>query len=237
MEKYIMISNDIRNKILKGTYQAGQQLPFEKELGAIYDASKMTVKKGLDLLVSEGLIIKRRGSGTFVKDLSQEEIERVSIANQFRGTTARNPDKSVTSKVLNFSVIKPPQLVRQKLNLEEDGFVYDIYRIRYVDGAPRVIEKTYMPISHTFGLKLKHVEQSIYEYIEGELGLKIQSAHRKLTVRKATEEEAEYLKLQAGDPVGIAEQIAYYDTGTAFEYSISIHRYDDFSVEMVLTRN
>ena len=72
MKKYILISSDIRKKILEGVYQANQQIPFEKDLCVEYDASKMTVKKALDMLVSEGLIIKRRGSGTFVKDLATD---------------------------------------------------------------------------------------------------------------------------------------------------------------------
>lgn len=45
MQKYILISNDIRNKILKGEYTANQQIPFEKDLCVFYDSSKMTVKK------------------------------------------------------------------------------------------------------------------------------------------------------------------------------------------------
>ena len=81
-----------------------------------------------------------------------------------------------------------------------------------------------------------NIEGSIYEYIEEDLGLKIQSGHRRVSVRKATEIEQQYLELDSGDPVAVAEQIAYFDTGIAFEYSISVHRYDSFSVEFVLTR-
>ena len=66
----------------------------------------MTVKQALDILVSEGLIIKRRGSGTFIKDLSDTELKRISITNQFRGKTAEYPQNEVTSKVLNFSVVQ-----------------------------------------------------------------------------------------------------------------------------------
>lgn len=237
MQKYIYISNDIRNKILDGTYSANEQLPFEKDLCVQYEASKMTVKKALDILVSEGLIIKRRGSGTFVKDLSIDEIERITVANQFRGTTALNPGKEVKSKVLAFSVIEAPAVVINKLNLSPGSFVYDIYRARYIDGQPHVMEKTYMPIDQIPGLKKANIEGSIYGYIEDELGLTIQSAHRQISVRKANETEVEYLDLQPGDPVAVAEQIAYFDTGIAFEYSISVHRYDEFSVEMILTRD
>lgn len=237
MQKYIFISNDIRKKILDGTYKANQQIPFEKDLCVTYDASKMTVKKALDILVSEGLIIKRRGSGTFVKDLSTTEIERISVANQFRGTTALNPGKKVVSKILHFSVIQAPAIVQEKLNVSEDSFVYDIYRARYIDGAPHVMEKMYMPIDLIPGLKKQNIEASIYEYIEDDLDLTIQSGHRTISVRRGTDFEAEYLELEKGDPVAVAEQIGYFDTGAAFEYSISVHRYDEFSVEMILTRD
>ena len=237
MQKYIFISNDIRNRILDGGYQANEQIPFEKDLCTAYQASKMTVKKALDILVSEGLIIKRRGSGTFVKDLSLDEMERITVANQFRGTTALNPGKKVSSTIINFSVDEADDHVRNKLNLPEGSFVYNIYRARYINDTPHVMEKMYMPIDQIPGLKKINAEGSIYSYIEEKLGLTIQSAHRRIHVRKATEIEAQYLKLEVGDPVAVAEQIAYFDTGAAFEYSISVHRYDEFSVEMVITRN
>ncbi|WP_407371705.1 GntR family transcriptional regulator [Carnobacterium sp.] len=237
MKKYIMISNDIRNKILKGEYVANQRLPFEKDLCIQYDSSKMTIKKAVDILVTEGLIIKRRGSGTFVKDLNPEEIERVIMANQFRGTTALYPDKKVSSKILNFSIVQVPEHAAKKLNITSDNFVYDIRRVRYVNDKPVVIEEMYMPIDLIPGIKEKNIKESIYEYLENELHLKIQSAHRTVSVRKATEFEAEKLGLESGDPVAVAEQVGYLDTGNTFEFSISIHRYDEFSVEIVLTRD
>lgn len=237
MKKYIMISNDLRNKILKEEYVANQRLPFEKDLCIQYDSSKMTIKKAVDILVTEGLIIKRRGSGTFVKDLNSEEIERVIMANQFRGTTALYPDKKVSSKILNFSIVQVPEHAAKKLNISLDNFVYDIRRVRYVNDKPVVIEEMYMPIDLIPGIKEKNIIESIYEYLENELHLKIQSAHRTVSVRKATEFEAEKLGLESGDPVAVAEQVGYLDTGNTFEFSTSIHRYDEFSVEIVLTRD
>lgn len=232
-----MISNDIRNKILDRTYQANEQIPFERELCEIYDVSKMTVKKALDLLVTEGLIIKRRGSGTFVKDMGPEETKRVMMANQFRGTTAISPGEKIESEILDFSIVHPPEEVAEKLNMALDYFVYDIYRVRLKEGKPFVIEKTYMPIDIIPYLKRENVSGSIYEYIEEKLSLSIQSAHREITVRKATDFEAEKLNLEYGDPVAVAEQVGFLSAGTAFEYSISVHRYDMYAAQIVLTRN
>ena len=235
MEKYKVIANGIRKRIIEGDYVSDQKLPSEKEIGDEFVASKLTVKKALDILVGEGLIIKRRGAGTFVKSLSVDEMERLIVDNQMRGTTAFNPDKRVTSKILSFSVVQASQLVSRKLNLAEASPVYEIYRVRLVDGSPSVIEKTYMPLDVISGLTKTDVEGSIYEYIEEKLGLKIQSGHRTISVRKATDFEADELTLEYGDPVGIAEQIGYLNTGVQFEYSISVHRYDQFSVEMMVT--
>lgn len=237
MEKYKIIANSIRKRIIEGDYVSDQKLPSEKEIGDEFVASKLTVKKALDILVGEGLIIKRRGAGTFVKSLSVDEMERLIVDNQMRGTTAFNPDKKVTSKVLSFSVVQASQLVSRKLNLVEASPVYEIYRVRFVDGSPSVIEKTYMPLDVISGLTKKNVEGSIYEYIEEKLGLKIESGHRTITVRKAADFEADELALEYGDPVGIAEQTGYLNTGVQFEYSISVHRYDQFSVEMMVTHH
>lgn len=232
-----MISTDIRNKILSGVYPVNSRLPFERDLCEMYQASKMTVKKALDILVADGLIIKRRGSGTYVKDLSQDALNRISIGKQFLGTMANYADQKVTSKILHFEVIMPPKEVADKLNISEDSFVYDIARIRYVNNHALAVEQMYMPLDLIVGLKRKHLQNSIYRYIEENLNLKIQSAHRHITVRKTTSQEAEYLELMVDDPVAVVNQVAFLDTGSAFEYSTTLHRYDQFSVEMILTRN
>ena len=77
MNKYEIIAIDIKEDMLKGVYKPNKRLPFEKGICEKYNVSKMTVKKALDLLVSEGLIVKRRGSGTFIKDITEKEINRI----------------------------------------------------------------------------------------------------------------------------------------------------------------
>ncbi|HEL1557071.1 TPA: GntR family transcriptional regulator [Streptococcus suis] len=237
MEKYNVIANDVRKKILNGVYKANDQLPFEKDLCEVYEVSKMTVKKALDILVSEGLIIKRRGAGTFVKDLSVEEMEKMIVGSQMRGTSAYYPTRTVTSKVLHFEIIAASEKVANKLNIAIGSFVYDIERVRLLDGSPLVMENTFMPVSVIPDLRLKNVEESIYEYIQDALGMKIQSAHRNITVRKASDAEVQHLELEQGDPVGIVEQIGFLSNGTTFEYSISTHRYDTFSIEMMIRQD
>lgn len=236
MIKYVQISNDLRNKILNGTFKGNEQLPFEKDLCNEYSASKMTVKKALDNLVSEGLIVKRRGSGTFVKDMSAQDISHLYNANQFRGLTAEYGFRNVSSQILEFNVISSNDEIEKNLNLSKEEFVYNVLRVRQVDNNPHVIEHTYMPINLVTGLTKKHCLASIYEYIEETLKLKIQSANRTITIRKCTDFEQKYLELSEGDPVAVVTQTGFLENGRAFEYSTCVHSYKYFQFKTIMFR-
>ena len=70
MFKYEVIANDIQSKILSGFYKPDEKLPQEFELCKQYNASRITIREAMELLVHNGLITKRRGAGTFVKAIS-----------------------------------------------------------------------------------------------------------------------------------------------------------------------
>lgn len=236
MTKYAQIAAEIRNQIMSGIYKSNDQLPFEKELCKRYDTSKMTVKKALDMLMSEGLIIKRRGAGTFVKDINIKDMQQLIASNQFRGFTATNIGKMITTDILEYDVIKAPKEVAEQLKVQENEFVYKILRVRLLDNIPRALENTYMPIDLIKGLKRDHLKGSLYEYIEDELKLKIQSSHRIIEIKKADAFVAQYLELKEDEPIGVVKQVAFLDNGQAFEYSITFHSYKYFKFETVLLR-
>ncbi|ASW42406.1 GntR family transcriptional regulator [Clostridium isatidis] len=236
MTKYNEIANYIKNKIISGEYKANDKLPFEKEMCEKFNASKMTVKKALDLLVLEGLIVKRRGSGTFVKDISEEQIEDLTIKNQFTGLTASNEGHKVESLILDFKIISADEIIAQNLKIEKEDFVYLIHRVRYIDEEPTVIEKTYMPLYLFPNIKKSDVEGSIYSYIEDKMEYKIQSSHSTVRARKSEQLDREYLKLKIDEPIIEVERIGYLDNGKVFEYSFSRHRYDKFEFKAIIVR-
>lgn len=233
MNKYEIIAIDIREDILNGVYKPNEKLPFEKEICDKYNVSKMTVKKALDLLVNEGLIVKRRGSGTFIKDITEKEIHGIIDKKQFSGLTNNNLGHKVTSNVLDFKVINADNEVANILKIDEGDFIYFIHRVRYVDDEAIVIEKTYMPLNIIPGIKLSDVEGSIYGYIKGKLGLKIQSAHSTIRARKSDSLDRKYLKLSEDEPIIEVERVAYLENGKAFEYSFARHRYDKYEFKTI----
>lgn len=233
MLKYEKIAFDIKEDILSEKYKPNEQLPFEKELCEKYNVSKMTVKKALDLLVNDGLIIKRRGSGTFVKDITEKEIQRIIEKKQFSGLTTTSIGHKVTSKVLEFKIINATKEIADILKIEEDEFIYFVHRVRYVDDKAVVIEKTYIPLNLIPGMKLADVKKSIYGYIKDKLGLNIQSAHSTVRAMKSDELDRKYLNLEKDEPILEVERVEYLDNGKVFEYSFSRHRYDKFEFKSI----
>jgi GntR family transcriptional regulator len=234
LNKYAKIRNDVRNKIISGKYKPGTLLPKESEMIMKYSASKLTIKKAMDELVNEGLIVKRRGSGTFVKGLSTEDIEKLKVVNQFQGSSAFFADKVVESRILVFEVVKSEPEIMERLGLSEVSDLYHVVRTRLIDEDPYVIESTYMPVDLIKNLTFEICSGSIYEYIEDELGLTIGSAHRKIEARKGTDEELSELGGKSGDPIVLVSQVGYLSDGRTFEFSTNVHRYDKYAFETVL---
>ncbi len=236
MIKYQEIAGDIRKNILAGKYLSGEQLPLEKEMCKQYDVSRITIKKAVDELVKLGFIIKRRGSGTFVKSIDDEEAKDLSMARQFTGFTETNKGKEIRTEIVKFDVVHPDNEIAAKLQIATDDFVYDIIRVRFADEIPIVIEYTKMPINLIPGIKHDVLLKSIYFYIQCQLKLKIQSAHRSIRAILPNELEQQHLKIAGTFPLLEVEQIAFLDDGRAFEYSISHHRSDQIVFKTVSIR-
>lgn len=229
MVKYIDIADDIRNKIKEQKYTYGQKLPYEYVLCVSYHCNKETMKKALDILVKEGLIVRRRGAGTFVKDYdpSSEPPSTSHLSKRYHG-------QEISNDIITFEVIPSDEEISKKLQIEEGSFVYHIIRYREIDKRPYSIDIIYMPISIIPNLKLEHLQSSIYEYIEKELHLKIQSSHKTVRGHLSSPLEQEYLGLSEQEPYFEVEQIGYLSSGVIFEYVFNRFRYDDFELQTVV---
>lgn len=233
MTKYEVIIRDIRKKIQNGSYPVNGQIPTETELCSAYKVSRITVKKAVDQLVAEGLVIKRRGSGTFVKGLSDGGGK---VAQQQNGLFSELDKSKIQSKIIRFEVVPAGKEVGEKLNISPDDFVYHIIRYREGEGNWRVMDYCYMPIDLIPGLKREVLLCSIYSYIEHTLGLRIQSAHRVVRAIRPNEYDRKYLGMKAADPVLSILQVGYLDSGVPFEYSDQHHIGDEFEFKAVSIR-
>lgn len=230
--KYKIIFNDLRNKIITGYYGINQQLPLEKELGDLYCASRITVKKAMDLLVNDGLIIKRRGVGSFVKGAASLAASAPAATKPF-GFTAAHQDDAVSSKLIEFCVAHPRPETIKNLYIKETDFVYHFSRVRYINKQPWCIEYTEIPIKIIPGIRIDNLMDSIYQHIEVETHFRIQSQHQVIRACRANPLEVENLEIDIVDPIMEIEQVAYLDNGLPFEYSIIHYRHDRYELQNV----
>ena len=240
MFKYQIIAKDIQKKIEQGEFSPGEQLPQEIEMCKHYNASRITIREAMNQLVLLGLIIKRRGSGTFVKNVAEDMQNKDAFpkSSQFNGFTRDCAKFKVSSDFHNFSVTNRPPEIAEQLKISPNSFTYYICRTRFIDNKPVVVEYTYMPIDIISGITLDIVSGSIYDYIEHKLNLKIKSAHRTARASMPTLNEKQWLNITEKNfvPIFEVEQIAYLDDGRIFEYSKSRHRADFFELKSVSVR-
>lgn len=240
MLKYEELCNTLLDELSRGVYKKGDRLPTTPELCRIYGVSNTTVKRAMDELELRGVVARRRGSGVYIKETSARGMQRGSFASssaQMAGFTREHEGDGhvVTSRVIDFSVVTPPLEVCEALGMDPDEFVYHICRVRSIDDVPKVTEYTYMPVKVIPDLRRAHVESSIYTHIEGDLGLKIGSAHRTIKAVRPTDDERAWMKLGKRSPLLEVRQIVYLADGTPFEYSTS-HHTSDYEFYSISTR-
>lgn len=236
MFKYEEIARDLHKKIIDGTYPVKEALPNQKELGEEYGASRITVQRALDILAEKGLVFSIQGSGTYVKVNALVKNIRDSRADEYEGLTKHmqhSDEESISSEVLRFVMRNPTEEEALNLMLEEEDFIYDIIRLRLLNGEEYSIEHTLMPIEIAPGLNKNILLGSIYSYLMNELKLKIGGSSRRITAEQPDKYDKKHLKCSPEDPVLQVEQIVYLNDGTPFEYSKTRHRYDQIGIRVV----
>ena len=225
--KYKYIYDTIKTRILNNTYPINKQIPDELSLCKEFHCSRMTIKKALDLLVQEGLIYRKRGQGSFVMAQSNTNHRLLLQERELLGLT-RSTKGKVATKVIEFKLMFADEKIAHILNIRVNDPIYNILRLRLIDGVACVSERTYMSTNLITGITLDVLNDSIYNYIENTLGYRIASAQKTTRADISNANDHTYLHLNDIEPVLEIEQIAYLDNGIPFEYSISRHRYDYF---------
>lgn len=221
--KYKQIFTRIKERIMDGTYKVGEAIPDQNALAEEFAASRMTVKKALDMLSYEGFVYAKRGSGTYVRQNAASQRETLPF-NEYTGLT-EELGVEVQSKVVKFDIMFPTKMLQDKLRIKSTEPVYEIKRLRIVDNAPYVFEHTFMSATLVPGLDEVILHKSLYDYIQNKLGLKIGSAFRKISAEKTNEEDLKYLNSKEHDPILQIAQTVYLENGTPLEVSTNRHPY------------
>ena len=168
---YSQIVQDIRNKILNGTYKYNERLPNEKWLCNLYDISRTTLRKSIDELIAEGLLERHSNKGVYVVYSKFDTgFDRPYSLFQEMVKSGIKP----SSKILSFSRINADSKLSRALNCEVNTPLLEILRLRYADDVPFNIQQLYLIESFfpQFNPWLL-TDHSLYEIMESDYQIKI----------------------------------------------------------------
>lgn len=141
MSRYEELAETLRQKIISGVYPRGSKIPSETQLMADTSLSRSTVRRALDVLVEENLLVKARGKGTFVPDTPAIDAERTRFTS-FTTEMARR-GAAVSTSVVDITRTSAPAAVADFLGTG-DTAVPTIVRMRYLDGKPLCLETIHL---------------------------------------------------------------------------------------------
>jgi GntR family transcriptional regulator len=195
--RYEEIADDLRRRLEAGEFAEGL-LPSEADLCAAYDASRITIRKSLEVLREDGLISSRRGVGWYVlADPLRQTLGRLGTIE----AQLAEAGIASTRKVLDFGFIAAPARVRRVLGVRR---VLEVRRLTLADGKP--FARVTVWCSEHLGrhLSLDDVEQStFYELLAVQLG----GATQTIAAAAASSADAELLELTPGAPVLSCERV------------------------------
>ncbi|EGT3616390.1 trehalose operon repressor [Clostridium perfringens] len=224
--KYSNIYNEIVGKIDSGIFETNSKLPSESQLMEEYGVSRDTIRKALNLLEQNGYIEKSKGKGSFVLDMNKFNFP-VSGIKSFK-EIEKNLGKKCETIVEELTLKNPSDNLMKKLEISPNEYIWSIIRTRNIDGEKIILDKDYLNANFVPRLTEEICKDSLYNYIEGELGLKIAYAEKEITVQTATEEDKRLLDLRGYDMVAVVKSYTYLEGRNLFQYTESRHRPDKF---------
>jgi GntR family transcriptional regulator len=223
---YYQIEEWIRQLIARGELKPGDPLESEISLAQKLGVSRITVRQALNDLTEQGLLVRKRALGTTV---AERRKSLLMYRAPLRGLTEEMAAEGlkVTSQVLEQEVVPAAEDVQKALELPPQAEVVLIRRLRSVNGLPLCVEVCYHPLSLFPRLALMDLtNRSIYEILEQEYQRRPVSARDIFTADTAHGQLARWLQLPAGAAVMRIQRLAWDQSGTAVETSVSIFRAD-----------
>ena len=231
---YYQLESYIKNQIEAGYILPGENIPSEREYAENYGISRMTVRQAINSLVNEGLLYRKKGSGTFV---CEKKIEQ-----PLQGLTSFTEDMkkrgmTPTSKLIHFEVVPANSFIANELKISEYAPVYEIKRIRLADGEPMALETNYLSANLVKGLTEEEVKASIYSYVEEKLGLRITHAEQLIESVRASDEHEKLLYIEKNHPMLYIQRNTFLHDGTPLELVKSVYRGDRYKFQIKMERN
>lgn len=232
--RYVQLRKRLSDGVSDGILEPGSPLPPEREIATITDFSRVTVRKAMQSLAEDGVIVQRQGSGSFIAAKKGQIEQKLSRLTSFSEDMERR-GKVAKSRWLERGLFMPSPDEMTSLGLSSEDSVARIVRLRIADGDPIAIERASLP-TDILPNPLA-VETSLYETLERD-GHRPVRALQKISAVNLSYADAELLEVVPGNAGLKIERTSYLGTGRVAEFTQSIYRGDayNFVAELRLTK-
>jgi GntR family transcriptional regulator len=197
---YAQVRDLLMKRIGSGGWRPGEMLPSEFELAAEYNVSQGTVRKALNALEADRLIVRRQGVGTSVARHTRDD----TLFHFFRMIGMDGRRLTPTSVVVRQSKQRATRDQAAVLSIEPGTMLHCISRMRRLDGIPAIFERILVPVALMPELAVKagtEMEEEMYVIYQERFGITIARAAEQLGAVAATEDEARCLGVKVGAPL------------------------------------
>ncbi|HXF80942.1 MAG TPA: GntR family transcriptional regulator [Usitatibacter sp.] len=224
---YQQLQRAIREAIHSQVLAPDDALPAERQIASELSVSRITVRKAIDGLVEEGLLVRRQGSGNFVCSRIEKNFAKLTSFSEDMRSRGRTPHSEWLKR--SEGAVSPEEALT--LRLSPGAPVYRFHRLRFADDSPMCLE--YATVSAEALPSLAAVGDSLYEALEA-AGSRPVRALQRLRALLLNSEQARLLHAREGDAGLLVERVGFLRDGRAIELTQSFFRGDtyDFVAEL-----
>ncbi|MHA4967261.1 GntR family transcriptional regulator [Pseudomonas extremorientalis] len=214
---YQRLRDQLIEQIANNRWRPGEAIPTEAVLSAEYALSTGTVRKAVDALVSEGILERQQGRGTFVRRPQFQS----SLFRFFRFQGPSGERQVPQSRILTVESVAAPSAVSEALGLAPEAQVIRIVRTRLFDVQPLLAEEIWLPRARfqaLLDIDLAAQGPLLYPVYEDVCGQVVASAEETLTAESVNAVYARLLQVPVNSPVVVIERLARDYAGQPLEW-------------------
>lgn len=224
---YERVVYGIKNLIDEKGLAQGEKIPNEEELCRLFGVSRITVRKGVSVLVSEGLLEKRQGKGTFVGK-SRHVSETTAVTGFYE--SCRRQGMKASARVIHAKMVRPSQRDIDELGIGRSGEVLETLRVRLADNVPVMLEKNHFSSAYSY-LMESDLEGSLYNLLRG-YGVEPGFAEHEISMKLPDASVAKRLSVPETCPLLLLREVIYDRKGRPLHNSEQWIRGDIFTFRM-----
>lgn len=226
--KYMQIYNWLHSSIRRKRIRVGEMLPPETELAERFGVNRMTVRKALNKMVVEGMIVREQGRGTFLlSDSPQDLVYNLEVSTGFYADMQRY---GVTPgmELLHSEVVQADEKTARILNLKEDKRVIALEYLFFGNGEPIMYEEACLPYDEFRGLLDYDLKQLRYPLIKEQYQVVPSQANQSFSAVMTTKKQQGLFRSRSPLPCLLLECTMFDAAGIPIDHGTYLYRGDRY---------